>query len=438
MAASEEPSVNPVPAGTEVEGSHDPGHTAEGMSPRIWMVVLIAFVSIFFTIAWLVAWQVLDGAIWESEVVEGNRWLVPALVILFSLLVGLCIKHLDAETAIGGGLAESMRSAPEKGEWRRFPGSLLSSFLSLLSGASLGPEGALASLIRGMSSWFQEKLRLGSQGSLGYSIAALSSAYNGIIGQPLFTAVFATELGPDKKDALASIAWNLLAGVIGFLVFSSLGFASFMGSIPLPAMEGKGLEYVAYAILMGVLGALIAFYLGSTSMLFGKLMDPFRDKAVFRILAAGAVIAAVAYFLPELMFSGEEQIHEIMDDPARYGAGALLLMGLLKMALLSLSLKSGYLGGPIFPVLFGCTLIGLALNLAFPGVPVILTILCLEAASISLALGAPLSSILLVTLVSSAGQITPYLVALIVLATATSMLLGVPLRKLMAGGKAVQ
>jgi len=66
------------------------------------------------------------------------------------------------------------------------------------------------------------------------------------------------------------------------------------------------------------------------------------------------------------MFSGENQIEAIIANAAHYGVAMLLLFGILKILLLALSVKSGFLGGPIFPILFSCTMIALALNLVFP------------------------------------------------------------------------
>jgi H+/Cl- antiporter ClcA len=158
---------------------------------------------------------------------------------------------------------------------------------------------------------------------------------------------------------------------------------------------------------------------------FGKVMRRFDNKVVLHLLGWHHCHSRV--FLADQV--------AILDQP-EYGITMLLLFGVLKVVLLALSFKSGYLGGPIFPVLFSCTMIGLALNLAFPGLPVIIAVLCLEAAAISLVLGAPLSAILLVTVVAEAGQITPYLIALIVVATVTSMILGAILKKLMTKRKA--
>ena len=111
----------------------------------------------------------------------------------------------------------------------------------------------------------------------------------------------------------------------------------------------------------------------------------------------------------------------MLADPARYGIGMLLLLAMLKPLLLGLSFKSGYLGGPIFPVMFACTMIGLALALIFPGVPLSVLVLCIEGPAVALALGAPLTAIVLVVIV---GGSSPDTMALIVLSTAVGVLVG--------------
>jgi H+/Cl- antiporter ClcA len=154
----------------------------------------------------------------------------------------------------------------------------------------------------------------------------------------------------------------------------------------------------------------------------------FKDAILARILAAGAVIAAVGYFVPELLFSGEIQIHAIIADPARFGIGMLLLMAAAKILLLALSFKSGYIGGPLFPIIFSSTLVGLALHLVFPGIPVGILVLCVEVAALTFALGAPLTAILLVAVVGTADQ---YTIVLLALSAVTAMLIAAPVKERM-------
>jgi H+/Cl- antiporter ClcA len=95
--------------------------------------------------------------------------------------------------------------------------------------------------------------------------------------------------------------------------------------------------------------------------------------------------------------------------------------------LLALSFKSGYLGGPIFPTIFICTMIGLALSLVFPTVPVGIFVLCIMAAVVTLSLGAPLTAILLVFVITSANQ---NMLALLVLSSVIALIFGIIVRQM--------
>jgi H+/Cl- antiporter ClcA len=398
------------------------------VDPKIWQIILIAVIAIAFTAIWLKTYEWLNAVIWMNEFVKANRWTIPAGVIFFSLLVGLCLKYLHAPDVIHGGFTDSMKGEGAHSDYKTFPGTLLSSFFSLFSGASVGPEGPVAFLIMEISAWTREKLKIINEASLGFDVAALASAYNGIIGSPLFTAVFATEFNVGNKDALKFLAWNLLAGVIGFLFFSLLGLRSFASLLAFPPIESITFSYVIYAVILGILGALIAVFMGLVMRGMGDaIARSFKDRIMTRILFAGVIIAIICYFIPELMFSGESSIHSIINDPAHFGIALLLIMAVLKIVLLALSFKSGYLGGPIFPTLFICTMIGLALSLMFPGIPVGIFVMCLEVAVITLALGVPLTAILLIMVISSTNQ---YMTSLLVISAVVALVFGIALREL--------
>jgi H+/Cl- antiporter ClcA len=258
----------------------------------------------------------------------------------------------------------------------------------------------------------------------------MASAYNGLIGSPLFTAVLATEVRIGGNDSLRYLLMNLVAGVIGFLFYALVGltpFAQFIAFTPITSLKP---EYCIYAIVLGAIGAFVAIAVGASFQFFGRVMETaFNGRILQRILAAGLVTSIVCFFYPDVMFSGEVQIHSILDNPAHYGVMTLLLYAILKILLLGLAFKSGYLGGPLFPVIFTCTMIGLALSLSFPSVPVGILVMCIEAAALALVLRAPLTAILLVVVVGTADA---YVVSLLVIATVTSMIVGGRVQRFMA------
>ncbi len=393
---------------------------------KIWQILFIALVTIAFTAVWLGAYLFLDHLIWNDSVLSA-RWTIPAGILLFSLLTGLCVKYLQAPDVIHGGFSDSMQGEGAAPGYRTFYGTLLSSFFSLLSGASIGPEGSLAYLVRGIAAWFREKLAIPEESALGFDMAALASAYNGILGSPLFTAVFATEFRVGDKQALRFLAWNLIAGVIGFLFYTMLGLLSFARFLSFPLPGTINPAYILIAAVLGVLGAGMAVLMGVAMTGVGNIMGRlFGDRVLTRIFCAGVIIAVVCFFIPDLMFSGEASIHGIIRDPAGAGILMLLLMAVLKVLLLALSFKSGYLGGPIFPVVFSCTMVGLALALLFPGVPAGIFVLCIIAAVVTVALGVPLTAILLVAVMGAADQT---MTVLLVISSAVSLLIGIAVRE---------
>ncbi len=402
---------------------------------RLGAVVLIALIAIVFSLAFLLLNGYLEHAIWNENVLSENRWLIPVLVVLFSLVVGLSRRYLRAPSAIDAGFVEMVRGDAETPDYHRFPGAFVSSLASLLSGASIGPEGVLGVLVSEIAEFIRPRLRIPDSAAAGFNIAALASAFNGLIGGVLFTGIFATELrSGQSKTPLQCLVWNLIAGAVGFVVFRAAGFHSFASMVPFPP-AGLIPVYVVVAILCGVIATGIALLTGVWLQTVEKAMDRLLgERVVFRVLAAGAVIGAVCYVFPDLLFSGESQIQDFTANPALYGAGLLLLLAFLKIGLFGISIKAGYIGGPVFPIIFSCTLIGLALNLLVPGIPAAVFVLCIEAGALAVAMGIPLTAILLVALLSGADQ---DMIVLLVFSIATALLLSAEATKRVQARRAI-
>jgi H+/Cl- antiporter ClcA len=397
---------------------------------RLGAIVLVAVVAIVFSLAFLLLNGYLSRLIWTDEFLASGNLAIPALVLLFSLVVGLSRRYLRAPSATDAGFVEMVRGDAEPPDVRQFPGAFVSSLASLLSGASIGPEGVLGVLVSEIAEFLRPRLRIPRSAAAGFNLAALASAFNGLIGGVLFTGIFATELQSGRaKTPLQCLVWNLIAGVVGFLVFRATGFPSFAGMIPFPP-AGLSVAFAVVAVLCGVLATGIILLVGAWLKTVETVMDHvFGERVVLRALAAGAVIGAVCFVFPDLLFSGEEQIHGFIADPALYGAGLLVLLALLKIALFGISIKAGYIGGPIFPILFACTLVGLALNLLVPGVPAAVFVLCIMAGALAVAMGIPLTAVLLVALLSGADQ---DMIVLLVLSIATALLLSAEVMKRVA------
>jgi H+/Cl- antiporter ClcA len=230
-------------------------------------------------------------------------------------------------------------------EYRTFPGSFFSSIFSLLSGASIGPEGTIATMVSQIAIAIRTKVRMvrdSHDTHLGFDVAALASAFNGIVGSPAFTGVLATELQIGEKHVLRFLIWNFVAGLVGYFFYFFLGLSSFVGLIIYPPVEELTAVMVACAIALSIVGSFLTIFSGLCMKVLGRIMEKgFGENVLLRTVTAGGVIAVVCYFLPELLFSGEAQIHGIVENPAAFGIGMLLVLAFLKLMLLALSFKGG-------------------------------------------------------------------------------------------------
>lgn len=86
------------------------------------------------------------------------------------------------------------------------------------------------------------------------------------------------------------------------------------------------------------------------------------------VLLGGLAIYCASLFFPAIMFSGQHNFHLLAGLWQGKTPLFLLVRSLLKLALLTICLNTGWLGGDIFPVLFCATAQGIALSQLLPQV----------------------------------------------------------------------
>jgi H+/Cl- antiporter ClcA len=171
--------------------------------------------------------------------------------------------------------------------------------------------------------------------------------------------------------------------------------------------------------IFGLLGLVLALVSGALFRVASAVFGRFQGREVERALAAGLVFSSVGMVAPILLFSGQTQIKEIAADPGAYGPALLLVMALVKLALLAIAFKSGFLGGPTFPGIFASVCVALAIGLLLPDVRIDVVIGGVMAGFLVVVFKAPFMVILLTALML---QASPELTALIVLAVAVVMI----------------
>jgi H+/Cl- antiporter ClcA len=382
-------------------------------------VVVVAVIGAIVVLAWLTVFETLNRLLWENDVVTGNPWLFPVICLPMSLVVGLLVKYRDAPTNLDESMLDSLAGDVSKIDWRRLPIATIMPLVSLLSGAVLGPEGGIGGIATRLAALYNERVGIPveQQGRVVFSTVA--SAYNGLIANPLFTGVLGNELIPDPKVRVMTLPANLLGGAIGFLIFYAAGLSGLDNYLHLNVTQPFAPVDVVLVVVCGLLGLILALLAGMMFRVASAVFGRFQGREVERALVAGLVFSAIGVFAPIVLFSGETQIQTVVAQAGTYGALTLVAMALVKLALLAVAFKSGFLGGPTFPAIFASVCVALAISQLLPGVRADVLIGGVMAGFLVVLFKAPFMVILLTIVMLQASQ---ELTALIVLAVATVLI----------------
>jgi H+/Cl- antiporter ClcA len=382
-------------------------------------VVVMGVLGAVAVLGWLIVYEEGIKLLWDNAVITANPWLFPAICLPFSLAAGLLVKRFRAPTTLDESMLDTFSGDVSKIDWRGLPVNVLMAWVSLFSGAVLGPEGGIGGIAAKLAALYGEKVRIPVEHRQRLVFSTLAAGYNGLLASPLFTGVLATELVKDEHAKASNLPANLIGGSIGFLIFFAVGSTGLQDLLALDSSAALRPADVALAVPLGLLGLMLAVIAGALFKVSDAVFGRLRDRPVQRALLAGLIFSAVGMFAPIVLFSGETQVVEVANDAAGYGVPALLGMALVKLALLAVAFRSGFLGGPTFPAIFASVCVGLAITQLFPWMRSDVVIGGIMAGFLVVFFRAPFMVVLLVSVMLAAS---PAVTALIILSLASAMI----------------
>jgi H+/Cl- antiporter ClcA len=429
-----EPATAGGAGGPEVPSGVGP---AEGAYPwGLYLhVIVVSFIGGFLILGWFVLYQALNRLIWENGFVAGHAWAFPVVCLPFALLVGLLVQYAKAPSNLDGSILDSLTGDVLHLKWKDLPATVATSLASLFSGAVVGPEGAIGSIASKIAAAYGDLLKIPADRRPKLVFASVSSGYNGLLENPIFAAVLGTEVAATKMEGLSVLPASLIGGAIGYGVFLVLGEAGFLGFLHLPHVGAYVWWYALLMVPLALVGLFLALLTAVSMRMATGFFGRFKGHAVLRALTAGVIFSAVGVFAPVMMFAGEAQAQTLIEGAAGYGVALLLVMAVGKVALMAVGFRSGFLGGPTFPLVFASTAVALALNLAFPGVPVAIFVAGIMAGAVYVLFRTPLMVVLLTAFLLDEGAT---MMALIVIAIATVMIVTPLLQKRIAARQAAR
>jgi H+/Cl- antiporter ClcA len=341
----------------------------------------------------------------------GGQWWWVAVTAGAGVVVGLLRRLTRLPEEIPGLIPDLQEGHVDP---RLVPGIAVVSAVSLIGGASLGPEKALGALGGGAGSWIAQRRKLSRDDAQLCTLSGFGGAYGGLFSSTVIVVMFILELArPGGHRFAKALVGQIVASSVSFGIYFAIAGAVFLDAYQVPQYAFEDWQLLA-GIPLGLLAALVVTLLvvlvqGATRLF--ALVKP----EIVRTTLGGAVFGVVGVALPLTMFTGSDQLKTVLDDPGTLGVGLLVVLVLAKQFTFAVSQASGFIGGPIFPALFIGGTVGVLVHAVLPGVPLGLAFTCLLAAVPGSLAAAPFSMVLLAAFLTQVGalQTAPILIAVV-------------------------
>jgi len=286
----------------------------------------------------------------------GWAFLLPAVGAALS---SLFLNKIMREGA-GHGVPEVIYSVSRYGGLLRFRSSfsrLISSFLTIGSGGSAGPEAPIVMSGAAIGSNVARLFGLNDRQRVTLVGCGAAGAISAIFNAPIAGLIFAMEviLGEWAAANLIPIAIAAVAGteISHFLQGKQIPFSHHqfdIGSIDLLACIG-----------LAVFTALASIMLTRAIRMIHHKSDEISLPAWVKAACGGCAVGLIGLYLPMVLGEGYHAIREMMEGQFAPGIGLVCLAVLAKIIATSLTLGSGGSGGIFAP----CLVIGSFAGLAY-------------------------------------------------------------------------
>ncbi|NET10421.1 MAG: chloride channel protein [Merismopedia sp. SIO2A8] len=368
----------------------------------VWEAGKTSITALFPT--WLPAWH--------------YTWIVATIG---GLGVGLCLYFFGQP----GEMALVIDKVHDAGrlEPSQTPGMIATSLVSITAGGSLGPEAPLVQINGSTGSWIADKLGLSLDETRVMTFCGMGAALAAFFGDPIGGPLFALEIphrrGIEYYEAIIPAA---IAGIFSFGVFR-LGTGLEVGGIyrfdlfeAVPTLTWVNLVEGA---LLGLVGGLAGVLFIGIFRLIKWGIHRIENRHIILAVLGGLGIGWIAVLYPQTLFFSEQQIETQLIEPAA-SFTIIMLLGicLAKMVAIAFTIHGGFRGGFIFPLFFTGASLGLAIAYGIPEVhPTIAMLCCMAAINVAIT-KTPISTSIILTVLSDTS-----ILPIVAIASFTSFLL---------------
>src|SRR5215469_17985360 len=215
------------------------------------------------------------GARWYSDSHPGwfgGRWWWVAVAAAAGVAVGL-VRRLTRLPWKTPGLFEDLQT--EHVDPGLVPGIAAVSLVSLIGGASLGPEKALGSMGGGAGSWIAQRRGLKTEDAQVNTMAGFAGAYGGLFSSTLIVVMLIMEVArPGGQRFAKALAAQIVASSVSFGIYFAIAGAVFLDYYKVPHYRFEDWQLLA-AIPLGLFAAVVVTLLAG--FMVGAAVRPAED-----------------------------------------------------------------------------------------------------------------------------------------------------------------
>lgn len=271
-----------------------------------------------------------------------------------------------------------------------FPVIIVSMLVILLFGGCVGPEAGLTSVVVCLGYWISGQLKYKSEKLQELAEASFAATLGVIFAAPLYGLIYGiepySELTPHApKRARTGKALRIviyLCAIVGAVIMDRILRRAFGGGIGLPRfhmeLTPRAENWAMFPVIAGV-----GIALGLLYFVFRRICraaaDKIKNRRTLSCIVGGVIIATAGVFLPITMFSGEEELKELIVTWDGLSVAFLALIAVVKLLVTNVSIEFGWRGGQIFPIVFSGCAAGFALALVTGAQPLFCVAACTAA-----------------------------------------------------------
>ena len=258
----------------------------------------------------------------------GGHWWWVAVAAAAGVVVGL-LRRLTRLPEQVPGLFEDLKD--EHVDPGLVVGVAAVSAVSLIGGASLGPEKALGTMGGAAGGWMAQRRGLGEEDSQVNTLAGFAGAYGGLFSSTVIVVMLILEVArPGGQRLTKALAAEIVASSVSFGLYFAIAGAVFLGDYKVPQYTFHDWQLLA-GVPLGLFAALVATVLAGFMMAAAGLFSRLKVPAVAKPVLGGVVFGIVGVALPLTMFSGSDQLNTVLSEAGTLGLGLLVATFILKM-----------------------------------------------------------------------------------------------------------